>query len=507
MRDIFQKPSDFFEKYVIVMGLGLHGGGIAVTEWLYAQGAHVCVTDLRDENDLLPSVRAVQNFCKDFLLEHPEKKVFSVEWVLGEHRSEEMARADLIVQNPGVPFDSPYLFLARSAGVPVENEATLFLLLTQKTPKICVTGTRGKSTTTALIYEMLRTTYTHALCGGIAGAGIENFFSLIDRVLEHEAQDIFDPVVMEVSSYQLELFSRQTVAPHISVVTNIFSDHLNRHKTLDIYTETKENIVRFQSADDHAIFNYDGVQTRAMGRRYDGGIRWWFSRIQTFDGPGLFLLPDVSGDPSRRMICIREKNGSVQEVCFVGESPLKGEHAIENILAASCVARCAGVSVEGIVIAIKAFHGLPSRQEKIANIFGRIWINDTTATSPDATIAALRVFGDPDTMRIILITGGSDKDLDFTELALSIMRYVKSIVFLSGTATPRIIDAIHRAGFSGASTYVNSMHDAVISAWNSSCAGDTILLSSGCASFGMFIHEFDRGEQFVFEVNALRRSF
>lgn len=487
------------------MGLGLHGGGVAVAKWLYAQGAYVCITDLRSESDLLLSVRAVQNFCRDFLLEHPEKETFPIKWILGEHRSEDMADADLIIQNPGVPFDSQYLSPARSRGVPIENEATLFLSLTQKTPKIAVTGTRGKSTTTALVYAMLRAAYPNVLCAGIAGIGGENFFSLIDSVLEYEAQGIFDPVVMELSSYQLELFSEQTVAPHISVVTNVLSDHLNRHKTMERYSEIKENIIRFQSDSDYAVCNYDNSETRAMAKRHSG-MRRWFSRIQIINEPGVFLMSDGSGDLDRRMICVRRENGDIEYVCRIEECALKGEHNIENILAASTAAVCAGGAISDIVEALKTFSGLSFRQEKIATIRGRTWINDTAATSPDATIAALQVFGDTQSKKVILIAGGADKDLDFTDLSSVIVHFVKSIIFLSGTATPRLSDAVHRAGFSGVSAYVNSMHDAVRYAYDASSEGDTILLSPGCASFGMFVHEFERGEQFVREVSALRSS-
>ncbi|MBI2644896.1 UDP-N-acetylmuramoyl-L-alanine--D-glutamate ligase [Candidatus Uhrbacteria bacterium] len=504
----FQEPSDFFGKHVVVMGLGLHGGGQAVAQWLYAKGARVCVTDLRSEEDLQPSVRTLQNFCKEYSLCHQKENVFPIEWIFGEHRSEDMARADLIIQNPGVPYDSPYLSLARSAGVAIENEVTLFLSLTRKTPKIGVTGTRGKSTTTALIHAMLRPSRPHALCVGIAGAGIKNFFSVLDTVLEHEALGIFDPVVMELSSYQLELFSPSTQPLHIAVVTNILSDHLNRHKTFEQYARIKENIVRFQSdIDGYAIFNYDNSETRAMGKRHQSGARLWFSRLHTFDGPGTFLLPDASGDPLRRMLSIQKEHGSYESICRVEECALAGEHALENILAASAAAQCAGVPTQDIIASVKTFTGLPSRQEEISVFHGRTWINDTAATSPDATRAALGVFhAKGEKPHIILVAGGADKNLDFTGLASDSVRAVKSIVFLSGTATPRLADAVLRAGFFGTCIYTNSMHEAVWRAWEASESGDVILLSPGCASFGMFVHEFDRGEQFVSEVHALRRS-
>jgi len=503
---LFQKPEDFFEKRVIVMGLGLHGGGQAVAQWLYAHGVRVCITDLKKEEQLHVSVRAVQNFCKEYSLYHPEKKVFPIEWILGEHNQDDFVRADLIVQNPGVPYDSPYLSLARLQGVPIENELTLFLSLTQHTPSIAVTGTRGKSTTTALIHEMIRVLYPRAVCVGIAGIGGESFFSIVDNVLEQEAQGIYDPVVMEVSSYQLELFSQKSIAPHIAVVTNVLADHLNRHKTLEKYASIKENIVRFQKNSDFAIFNYDNAETHAMGKRYISGTRLWFSRLHVFQGVGAFLLPDASGNSLRRTICIQTVDGSHEIVCSVEECALKGEHTLENILAAVTAAHCVGISSIHIAAALKIFKGLPSRQEEIAHIKERIWINDTAATSPDATIAALNVLSNPHMPRIILIAGGADKDLDFTELASTIARTVKGIIFLSGTATPRLADAIHRVGFSGDSLYVNNMHDAVQYAWKESEPGDTILLSPGCASFGMFTHEFDRGEQFIQEVDALRQS-
>jgi UDP-N-acetylmuramoylalanine--D-glutamate ligase len=502
----FQHVSDFFEKRVVVMGLGLHGGGQAVTQWLYAHGARVCVTDLKKEEDLRSSVYAVQGFCKEFSLYHPEKKVYPIEWMLGEHQSEYMARADLIIQNPGVPFDSPYLSPARSMGVPIENELTLFLSLTKKTPSIAVTGTRGKSTTVALIHAMLNVSFSHAMRIGIAGVGGESFFSVIDDVLAREEQGIFDPIVMEVSSYQLELFSKDSRAPHIAVVTNVLSDHLNRHDTLEKYACIKEHIVRFQSEGDYAIFNYDNAQTHAMGKRYCGGVRWWFSRVHIFDGPGAFLLSGANNDLGDRALCVQDAHGNRETLCFAKECALKGEHALENILAAVSAARCAGALTHDIVNAIKTYNGLPSRQEEISSFQERTWINDTAATSPDAVIAALNVFGQENVPRIILIAGGADKELDFTDLASHIARFVKSIIFLSGTATPRFADAVHKAGFVGVVHFANTMHNAVQYAWKMSQPGDIILLSPGCASFGMFVHEFDRGNQFIFEVELIRRS-
>lgn len=504
MGSVFQTPSDFLGKRVIVMGLGLHGGGLAVAQWLIAQGARVCITDLRSEQDLLPSVRAVKNFSKELSIQYLGKKMHPVEWMLGGHQEETLARADLIIQNPGVPFDSPHLFLARSAGVPIENEATLFLSLTRKTPKIGVTGTRGKSTTVVLIHRMLLKKYSRALCAGIAGIGAESFFSIINTVIQNEASGIYEPVVIELSSYQLEHFSQSSGSVHIAVVTNILSDHLNRHKTLETYTSIKENIVRFQGDDGFAVLNYDNSHTRAMGERYRQGQRRWFSRIHAFDGVGSFLLSDISGNPALRMICVRGDDGVVETVCSAGECILKGEHNIENILAASAVARCVGISCADVASVAKSFRGLSSRQEVTAIIGGRTWVNDTAATSPDAVSAALHVFGARG--RVILIAGGADKNLDFTDLAADMARYAESVVFFSGTATPRLADAAHRAGFSGHITYANSMHDAVLAAWDASRSGDIILLSPGCASFGMFVHEFDRGEQFGKEVRALARS-
>ncbi|MDO8571698.1 MAG: Mur ligase family protein, partial [bacterium] len=220
----------FRNKNVVVMGLGLHGGGLAAAKWFYKHGAHVIVTDMKSAHELRASVEKLYDFCDEYASTHPSEKFIPVTYVLGEHRLDDFKDADLVIQNPGVPRESEYLAAARQAQVPIENEVTLFFLLTPKTKKIGVTGTKGKSTTTMIIYEILKRVYSDTQVVGVATPqGSVGFFEILDEVLERETEGKPVYVVMELSSWQLELLEYHSFSPQIAVVTNVMRDHLNRY--------------------------------------------------------------------------------------------------------------------------------------------------------------------------------------------------------------------------------------------------------------------------------------
>lgn len=491
-------PEDFYGKKVVIMGLGLHGGGRAAAQWFFQQGAEVVVTDLKDEQVLRSSVISLNQGTRNYRLAHPEKKLTSISYVLGKHRKEDFVSADLVIQNPGVPRESPYLEFARQAGIQIENEVTLLFLLTPHTPKVAVTGTRGKSTTSLLLYRMLIAQYGESALLGVAGVSeSRTFFDGIDHIREREAVGTPLTVVMELSSWHLELFALHQLRPSIAIITNVFEDHLNRYVSFEEYRDTKTFIYRFQKENDTVVLNYDNPHTRSFGEHGVPGQLFWFSASSQTIDRGCFLNTGVIN------FVHDEKKTAL---CPTAALTPSGSHIIDNALAASTAAYLLGCSSASICEAITAFQGVPSRQEYLGEYDGRRWYDDTTSTSPDATIAALRTLGNRAKKNIILIAGGADKNCDFKNLAEEINTFCKAIILLSGTATPRLASDLGAVGFKGYVSFANSMQEAVTKAWNASTSGDILLLSPGAASFGMFVNEFDRGKQFRWCLESIKRN-
>ncbi len=460
----------FSGKNVVVMGLGLHGGGVSVVRWLLQHGAQVTVTDLKTRKQLGPSLRSLESGIKNQELR----------FVLGEHQAVDFRNADIVVQNPAVPRESPYLEIARKARVQIENEATLFFKYCKSKNIIGVTGTRGKSTTAAMIAHILKKRFTfHAsrfrgrvwLAGNIRTTPM---LSIVDRVKPN------DWVVLELSSWHLENMGEQKISPHVAVVTNVLDDHMNRYQSKHDYARAKENIVRYQQAGDIAILNKKNPWTKKMAHRTKAKVLW-------LDNYSITQLPNFQD---------------------------AGAHNLANARAAAAVARAVGVPLRIIRSSLRTFRGLPDRQEIIRVVRGVTYVNDTTATTPDATIAALQRFSNNE-LRIknqercvVLICGGMDKSLNYKPLIPWIKKMCKAVVFLPGTATEKIKKLLnyaapgrHPAKGGGSITELpiteaSSMSAAVSLARTQTSRGDTILLSPAAASFGLFQHEFDRGAQF-----------
>ncbi|MEK7648323.1 MAG: UDP-N-acetylmuramoyl-L-alanine--D-glutamate ligase [Patescibacteria group bacterium] len=497
---------DIAGKKIVVMGLGLHGGGLPVAKWFFAHGAEVIVTDLKNREGLLPTLEKLDAFCRAYRLKHSDKRFISVEYILGRHRESDFCSADIVVQNPAVPRSSPYLDIARSANVPIENETSLFFLLTPPIPKIGVTGTRGKSTTTSLLFEMVRRNIPKAQVTSVAlPSGSQGGFEVIDALLDSASQSSERPMaVMELSSWQLEGLAEHELSPHIAVMTNIFPDHLNRYRDMDEYIDAKKTIYRFQKSSDSAIFNFDNSQTRQCGGEQHEGTRYWFSRKNQNIERGTYCSPSVR-KPSEDAIWMRDADGE-HELFFISDIIPIGEHMIENVLAASCAAWVAGVRADAIRDAVQNFKGIPSRLEYIGDVGGRHFYNDTAATSPEGTIVALQTLATMPHNALILIAGGSDKGLDFSSLAPVISESVSHAVLFTGTATPRLVEALVLAHAPCSIEYAASMKEAVGKAWQRSREGDILLLSPASASFGLFINEFDRGGQFEECVTILKNE-
>ncbi|MFH2063110.1 MAG: UDP-N-acetylmuramoyl-L-alanine--D-glutamate ligase [bacterium] len=488
----------FRGKRVTVMGLGVNQGGLGVSRWLLRRGARLTVTDLKSRSELSASVAGLLSAYRQALRSNSVGRVYRPKFVLGRHDESDFTDTDLVIRNPAVPDGNPFLAAAKRAGVRVETDMAIFFLLCP-VPILGISGTKGKSTVTSLVGEIMkRHDRRTVVAGNIRRSPLDDLDRLV-RSATRKGKPV--PVVLELSSWHLEGLERHRVSPHVAVLTNILEDHLNRYRGMAGYARAKSLIVAFQHDGDFAVLNGDDqrVSRIGLGRRSAampfGGQRFMFS-VRPQKGDGCFVR---SG-----MITLRE-SGVERPVLPVSEIRLVGEHNLSNVLAACAAARKFGVPIRTIAAAVRSFRGVPGRLETVAVLDGVRYVNDTTATMPDASIAAMRAMQRKGAKTIIL-AGGADKKLRFGDWGRAAARMVSDAVMLDGTATPKMMRSLRSAGFSGTVTVVSSMAEAVRLSAGLAGAGDTVLLSPGCASFGLFVNEFDRGDQFSAEVKNLSRK-
>lgn len=459
-------------KKVLILGLGSYpqGSGISVALFFARQGAVVTVTDQKTEEELGKNVERLKRFS-------------NVRFVLGEHRLSDIEDADLIVRNPRVRPSSPEMKLASRLGKRVESDVSLFM---QRCPCriVGITGTRGKSTTTMLIAEMLKRSGKRVWVGGNIAISPLTFLSKV------KPNDI---VVLELSSWLLETTGGRGLSPHVAVWTNLLRDHLNTYEGMDDYAEAKAQIFRHQGPDDFLVMNADDSRVRELSREAPGRVFSASARKKTADAwltNEAFWWKDPRGGKVTRLLSRRDVS-------------LIGAHNLMNILMAALAARAAGASVVGIRAAAREYRGLSDRLEELGATRGVRFINDTTATTPDATIAAIRAFDDLKGT-IHLIAGGADKKLEFDELATLLKKRKVCVSVFPGTAFEKFTAALRHVRVSFQE--VASMAEAASGHMAHATKGDIILLSPGCASFGLFKNEFDRGDQFRREYRNLRRK-
>lgn len=471
---------DLRGKRVLVMGLGLHGGGLGVTRWLLKQGARVTVTDLKNQKDLQPTLA---------LLNPDPLASAKLTFVLGEHRGADFLNADLIIRNPGVPRESPYLKLAQEHNIPVRMELGLFteLLPRGMDQVIGITGTKGKTTTTLMTGAILkRADPKTVVAGNLRVSALE----LLDTIAAET------PVVLEMSSFQLEEFQELKRSPHIAALTNVYPDHLNRYRDMDEYAWAKAQIFLHQSPRDFVILNFDnGICTRLRPKAIGQVV--WFSRTRPLkQGARVERVREntrESGEP-RDWLVWNDESGP-HKILSVTEL-LAGEHNIENALAALAITKAWGVPDEVIADALREFQGVPHRLELVRELEGVRYINDTTATAPSATVAALKTLARRGGT-IFLIAGGSDKGLPFAEMAQAIAETQARVILLDGAGTEKIERALRDAKANAqVISRADSLEQAIEIGRTNAKRGDIVLLSPGAASFGMFANEFERGDQF-----------
>ncbi|MBL8967284.1 MAG: UDP-N-acetylmuramoyl-L-alanine--D-glutamate ligase, partial [Spirochaetaceae bacterium] len=442
----------------------LNGGGLATARFLAERGAEVTVTDMKDEAALAASIAALGKY--------------KIRYVLGRHELEDFSGADLVVKNPAVRPDSPYLLAAAA----VETDLSLFLRLS-KAPILAVTGSKGKSTVSSALYHGLAASGAKAFLGGNITVSPLSF---IDETGPGT------PVVLELSSWQLaDLKGLGVLKPRVAVLTSMMPDHMNRYSSMEEYMADKRLIYADQDASCYTVANRDDSWNRSFAMETRGTVRWYADARE--EGlPGAWLE-----GPGGRGLYSEAGSASGAEEILPAILVVPGRHQRKNLLGAALALRLFGLPASTIASSLATFPGVEHRLEFFAENEGIRWYNDSAATIPQAVAAALSSLETP----IVLITGGTDKNLDF-EPVRDAYRKPKAIVLLAGSGTDKLKPLLDADGIATLGPY-KDLDQAVREARRLAERGDAVLLSPGCTSFGMFLHEFDRGNKFKETVRAL----
>jgi UDP-N-acetylmuramoylalanine--D-glutamate ligase len=443
---------------VTVIGLGIEG--IDLVRFAASEGARVTVSDRRTEEELREALGAIAD-CDARLS-------------LGANRPEDARDADVVLVSQGVPSDNPAVAAATAAGIPMSTMLELFMQRCPA-PVTGITGSAGKTTTTALVASMLRDEGLPHVMGGNIGIGL---LSLLPQI-EADTR-----VVVEMSHTQLE---RVQVSPHVACVTNVTPNHLDRYDW-DAYVALKRRIVEFQRAEDVAVLNLDNevargfaasTPARVIGTSMRGGL--------TADGV------TIEGDA-----IVTRSAGASTVVLDRHELALRGDHNVENFLSAVAVASEMGVSLDSARSTARSFTGVPHRLEPVATIEGVTYINDSIATAPERTLAGLRSFTEP----VVLLLGGRDKQLPVEEMAREAAARCRAVITF-GESGDMYARAVRAAGLT-AIEEVETVEEAVSAAHRLAQAGDVVLFSPAATSFDQYRNFEIRGAAFRAVVEALR---
>ncbi len=461
--------TNYSGKKVIVLGAARQG--LALSRFLATKGARVVLTDTRPASDLAAVSAALADL--------------PVEFAFGGHPETLLEGADLVCVSGGVPLTIPFIAAARNQGIKLSNDSQIFIEECPATV-IGITGSAGKSTTTALVglmaqkhFEMKNSKH-HAWVGGNIGNPL---------IEDLDKMDEDDLVVMELSSFQLELM---TSSPQVAAVLNITPNHLDRHSSMQAYIEAKSRILRYQHQGDVAILNRDdegswNLLDQARTDVISFGLKTpGYRQNGTFVEKGQIMLQ--IGNDKLKMLPVEWIN-------------LRGEHNLYNALAACAIAAGATIGLPGIQLGIETFDGVPHRLELVRELNGVRWYNDSIATAPERTIAAINSFDEP----IVLLLGGRDKNLPWDKLAQLIRRRVSRVVIF-GEAGDLIADAIGPKKPGQAMHSVvrcPTLQEAIKTAYNQAETGDVVLLSPGCTSYDAFKDFEERGQAFRNWVNQL----
>ncbi|MFC1598786.1 UDP-N-acetylmuramoyl-L-alanine--D-glutamate ligase [Patescibacteria group bacterium] len=438
---------DVKNKKITVMGLGLLGRGIGDVKFLAKKGADLTVTDLKTKKLLTEALKQI--------------KGLKLKLVLGKHRKQDFANKDYILKAAGVPLNSAYIKFAQKNKIPIKMDDSWFAELSSS-KIVGITGTRGKTTTSHLINKLLKQSkYKVFLAGNIMGQAT---LPLIDKVKKD------DLVVLELSSWQLQGWAEAKLSPHIAVITNIYRDHLNYYGSMGRYVADKQAIYKYQTNSDYLILNKNNSYSKKFAKEAKSKIIWYSNK----DVPKTWQLK------------------------------ISGEHNMDNIAAAIKVAQILKIPKTKIRKAVESFKGVEGRQYLVRDYKNIKYINDTTGTTPEAAIAAINTYYSDSQGGIVLLAGGSDKKLEYKNFAKVIKQKVKAVILFEGAATHKLSQELKKINYNKTIVFVDSMPEAFKQAKYILTKGDIFILSPAAASFGLFINEFDRGDQFNKQVKKIK---
>ncbi len=468
-------------KRVVILGAARQG--LALARWLAQHGAIVTLSDKRSQAELGAAPDTLAGL--------------DIRWALGGHPIELLDHADILCLSGGVPTNLPVVIAAMERGIPLSNDTQVFM---EAAPcrTIGITGSAGKTTTTTLVGNMAILAYRDGRrprgdTGNSSGSQVPGVYvggnigdPLINYVDEMRRADL---AILEISSFQLEQMS---LSPNLAAVLNVTPNHLDRHGTMEAYTAAKARILDFQSGEDMAILGRDdtgawNLRNKVKGRLYSFG----FGKLDedaegTYYHDGLLVLYEHRVDiPLLRRT----------------QLPLRGDHNVMNALAAFAIGHAAGLPLDAMLTAAEEFQGVPHRLELVRTVQGAQWYNDSIATAPERTMAAIRSFEEP----IVLLLGGRDKNLPWSDLADLVHQRVDHVV-LFGEAADKIERALtssHHSAKPGSIDRRPRLHEAVLRAAEIAEAGDVVLLSPGGTSFDEFNDFEERGEKFRLWVQEL----
>ncbi len=453
---------------VLILGAGRQG--VALARWLARHNARVKVSDLRNMEELVSERNALMDF--------------DLEWVAGGHPLNLLDTTDLLCLSGGVPIDIPIVKAAHERGIPLSNDTQIFL---QAVPcrTIGITGSAGKTTTTTLVGKM----------AALAFESSQNISSMDGHPKVYIGGNIGDPLInyldemqpddlaiLEISSFQLD---QMTVSPNIAVLLNLTPNHLDRHVDMAAYTAAKARILEFQQENDVAVIGRDNPAAWSLSSNVKG-------RLFTFSNHE--LEPGLDGAYQQNGLLSLRVGKTYLPLLLKEKIKLRGDHNLSNILAAFTIGYAAGFPLDSMLEAVESFQGVPHRLDLVQEINGVRWYNDSIATAPERSIAAIKSFTEP----IVLLLGGRDKNLPWNELAELVHNRVDHVV-LFGEAAPKIESELGKS-IPGKRPYtldrVADLHQAVFKAAEVAQPGDVVLFSPGGTSFDAFKDFEQRGHKF-----------
>jgi UDP-N-acetylmuramoylalanine--D-glutamate ligase len=462
--NIKKKLADFFDTWrnrkIVIHGLGLNGGGIASAGFFLEAGIPVLVTDMKSDQELKPAIDQLAGF--DSL----------VTWKLGGHELADFSDADLVIKSPAVRPGNRFEHAALENGGTVTTDISMFLDLCPATV-LAVTGSKGKSTTVSALYHMLRQRDDNTYLGGNITISPLTFLSQLDEE---------SVVVLELSSWQLRDMPDNGWPFAVSSITNLMRDHLNYYGDMQSYLDDKVRIAHGMETGSMLLIPSESEYVRDEVIDTNADLLH-FGREQS--GAELFY---------RDGSCFLAVEGAEELLFQKNEIPQPGEHTANNMMIAAGMARLAGLDPEFIAEGVRSFPGVPFRMQPVRELHGVTWINDTTATMPDAAVSAIESYNVP----LVWIGGGSDKECDFSVLK-SIASKPTAVFLLSGSATDLMLAYLGREDV----VVSDSLEELVSLAADAAAPGSVVLFSPGATSFGLFTNEFHRGKEFNRIVEAL----